>query len=168
MMAPFVGRRSCAGQREAAALISQNRHRDMWSERTKSTCPATVFFFPRRAGQAVVVYWIKEADNHKGLDLVCYRLCVCASGSLITVIFSCFTLISVSCLHFGQYRGKFWSSVSSLNRIRVLFLQTGQYTHAVVFISSPPQCLPFTFYKSNRHFTNSFGFSIWIPCPQSK
>ena len=36
----------------AAALISQNRRWDMRSKRTKSTCPATVFFFPRRAEQA--------------------------------------------------------------------------------------------------------------------
>ena len=97
----------------------------MWNERTKSTCPATVFFFPRRAGQAVVAYWIKEADNHKGLNLVCYRLCVYASGSLITDVFSCFTLISVSCLHFGQNSGKFFSSVSSRIRVRVLFPHMG-------------------------------------------
>ena len=46
--------------KDAAALISQNRRRDMYVERTKTTCPATVLFFPRRAGQAVVVYWIKK------------------------------------------------------------------------------------------------------------
>ena len=56
MAAPSVGRRSCAGQIEAAALISQNRRWGMYIERTKLTCPATVFFFPRRAGQAVVKY----------------------------------------------------------------------------------------------------------------
>ena len=56
MAAPSVGRRSCAGQRETAALISQNRRWGMFIEHTKSTCPATVFFFPRRAGQAVVKY----------------------------------------------------------------------------------------------------------------
>ena len=43
-------------QKEPAALISQNRRRDMYVERTKTTCPATVFFFPRRAGQALIVY----------------------------------------------------------------------------------------------------------------
>jgi len=47
--------------KKAAALISQNRRWGMYIERTKSTCPATVFFFPRRAGQAVVVYWIKRS-----------------------------------------------------------------------------------------------------------
>lgn len=35
-----------------------------------------------------------------------YRLCVNASGSVITEIFKFFTLIRFSCLHFGQYRGK--------------------------------------------------------------
>ena len=65
MAAPSVGRRSCAGQRKAAALISQNRRRDMYIERTKATCPATVFFFPRWAGQGVVMYYVKKADNHK-------------------------------------------------------------------------------------------------------
>ena len=43
----------------------QNRRRDMYIERTKATCPATVFFFPRRAGQVVVIYYAKKADNHK-------------------------------------------------------------------------------------------------------
>ena len=47
--------------KKAAALISQNRRWGMYIERTKSTCPATVFFFPRRAGQTVVVYWIKRS-----------------------------------------------------------------------------------------------------------
>lgn len=52
--------------------------------------------------------------------LVGYRLCVCASGSLITVILNFLTLIIVLCLHFGQKRGKFLSSVSSLTTVRVL------------------------------------------------
>ena len=39
------------GQKEAAALISQNRRWDMWNERTKSTCPATVFSFPAGRGR---------------------------------------------------------------------------------------------------------------------
>lgn len=34
-----------------------------------------------------------------------YRLCVCATGSFMIDIFSCSTLIRVSCRHFGQYRG---------------------------------------------------------------
>ena len=66
----------------------------------------------------------------------CYRLCVCASGSWITDILSCFTLISVSCLHFGQNSGKCSSTVSSRNFIRVLLLQTGHNSHCVFIISS--------------------------------
>ena len=66
-----------------------------------------------------------------------YRLCVCASGSLITDILSCFTLISVSCLHFGQNNGKFSSTVSSRNFIRVLLLQIGHNSHFVFKTSTP-------------------------------
>ena len=43
-------------RKETAALISQNRRPNMQSKRTKSTCPATVFFFPHWAGQALIVY----------------------------------------------------------------------------------------------------------------
>ena len=67
--------------------------------------------------------------------LACYRLCVCASGSWITDILMCFTLISVSCLHFGQNNGKFSSTVSSRNLIRVLLLQTGHSSQCVSIIS---------------------------------
>ncbi len=59
------------------------------------------------------------------LSLTTYRLCVSASGSLITVIFSFCTFTMLSCLHLGQKRGKFFSSVSSLTIIRVLLLHTG-------------------------------------------
>jgi|MGYP003274471620 hypothetical protein len=38
-------------QKEPAALISQNRRRDMYVERTKTTCPATVFSFPVGRGR---------------------------------------------------------------------------------------------------------------------
>ncbi len=37
-----------------------------------------------------------------------------------------FTLIKLSCLHFGQYRGKFFISVSSLIFMRVLLSHIGQ------------------------------------------
>lgn len=47
------------------------------------------------------------------------------SGSITISIFSSFSLIIVSCLHFGQYRGKCFSSVSSRIRVRVLFPHTG-------------------------------------------
>ena len=50
-------------------------------------------------------FLMKNETEPKPHQLMGYRLCVFASGSLITDIFSCFTLIKVSCLHFGQYRG---------------------------------------------------------------
>ena len=79
---------------------------------------------------------IKEqifSDLLLALLIVGYCLFVFASGSLCVVIFNCFTLISVSCLHFGQYSGKFLSSVSSRIFSRVLFLQTGHKIKLVVF-----------------------------------
>ena len=56
----------------------------------------------------------------------CYRLCVYASGSLITVILNFVTFISDTCLHFGQNRGNFFNSVLYLICTLVLFPQTGQ------------------------------------------
>ena len=74
------------------------------------------------------------AISHKlsALRLVCKWLCDYASGSLITDIFSCFTLTKLSCLHFGQNNGKFSSTVSSRIFTRVLLLQTGQMIHSVL------------------------------------
>ena len=63
-------------------------------------------------------------------NLTCYRLCVLASGSLITDIFSCFTLIIVSCLHLGQNSGKFSSTVSPRILTRVLLPQIGHNIHS--------------------------------------
>ena len=57
--------------------------------------------------------------------LMCYRLCVYASGSLETDIFSCPMLIRVSCLHLGQNSGKFTRTVSSRILTLVLLLQKG-------------------------------------------
>ena len=67
-----------------------------------------------------IIYKLQQLTN--------YRLCVLASGSLI-IIFPCFILIRVSCLHFGQNNGKFINSVSSRILIRVLLLQIGHNTH---------------------------------------
>ena len=74
--------------------------------------------------------WIikKGADNSSSKS-ACYRLCVCASGSLITEILNCVTLIKISCLHLGQNSGKFRSSVSNRILIRVLLPQTGHNNH---------------------------------------
>jgi hypothetical protein len=64
------------------------------------------------------------------ISLTCYRLCVLASGSLVTDIFNCFTLIIVSCLHLGQKSGKFSSTVSSRTLTLVLLPQTGHNIHS--------------------------------------
>ena len=74
--------------------------------------------------------WIikKGADNSSSKS-ACYRLCVCASGSLITEILNCVTLIKISCLHLGQNSGKFRSSVSDRILMRVLLPQTGHNNH---------------------------------------
>lgn len=70
-----------------------------------------------------------------------YRLCGCAAGSAIGVIFSFVTLIMVSCLHFGQNSGKFSNFVSSLILSRVLLPQAGHSIHSVSFIFSPDSIL---------------------------
>jgi len=72
----------------------------------------------------------ERADNPRKIAAV-YRLCVCASGSLITDVCNSFTLIRVSCLHLGQCKGKLISTVSIRIFRRVLFEQTGQRTHSV-------------------------------------
>ena len=74
-----------------------------------------------------------------------YRLCVLASGSLIIVRLKFFTSTSVTCLHLGQNKGKFFNSVSSLICTLVLLLQTGQCinsTCAESFILTTPNLLP--------------------------
>ena len=47
-----------------------------------------------------------KADNHSSRT-VYYRLCGCASGVLIAVIWNCSMSIRHSLLHFGQKSGKF-------------------------------------------------------------
>ena len=74
------------------------------------------------------------AAENKRADNSCpratgYRLCVYASGSLITDVFNSLTLISVSCLHLGQNSGKFSSIVSGRILVRVLLLQMGHIIH---------------------------------------
>ena len=70
-----------------------------------------------------------------------HRLCVFASGSFITDIFICWTFIRVSCLHFGQYKGKFSSIVSSRNFNLVLFPHMGHNNHFSCFMLIPPVVL---------------------------
>ena len=72
--------------------------------------------------------WIRADDHESSHGFI--GSASKASGSFIMDIFISFRLIKVSLLHFGQNSGKFFSSVSPRICIRVLFLQTGQYTHA--------------------------------------
>ncbi len=85
---------------------------------------------------------------------VCYRLCVCASGSLITDIFNCRTLIRASCLHLGQYNGKFIRMVSSRSRSLVLLLQIGHRSQFSL-------C---TNHTSNPMITTIFCGGLSMPC----
>lgn len=78
----------------------------------------------------------ERADNRSSW-LTGYRLCVFASGSVITDVLNCLTLIIISCLHFGQYKGKFSRTVLSRTLIRVLLLQSGHNTH-FSFSNVPP------------------------------
>ena len=71
-----IGSSLAFGQKEAAALISQNRRWDMWSERTKSTCPATVFSFPVGRGRMTSYF-----------NLVIYSMVSIESTILIFEIF---------------------------------------------------------------------------------
>ena len=60
-----------------------------------------------------------------------YRLCVLASGSWMMDRFSCLIAIKVSCLHLGQYSGKFSRTVSWRIFNRVLLPQTGHNIHSI-------------------------------------
>ena len=90
-----------------------------------------LFFFCRRPADYYLLSK-KESRQQQLHGTACYRLCVCASGSLITVIFKSFTLTRVSCLHLGQNKGKFFNSVSSRILLRVLLPQTGQTIHLLL------------------------------------
>lgn len=49
----------CTGQRIAAALILQNRRRDIY-ECTKSTCPTTVFSFPPPGRSGLSIFILQQ------------------------------------------------------------------------------------------------------------
>ena len=66
----------------------------------------------------------------KGCQSSALRLIVWLSWMIL--IFPCFSSISVSFRHFGQYRGKFFNSVSSRILILVLLPQRGQYIQSIV------------------------------------
>lgn len=71
-----------------------------------------------------------------------FSVCLCVityllSDDFIATTFCPVTLMIVSCLHLGQYRGKFSSTVSGRTLIRVLLLQIGHSTH-FSFSNAPP------------------------------
>lgn len=72
-----------------------------------------------------------KADKHSSRT-VYYRLCGCASGVLIAVIWNCSMSIRHSLLHFGQKSGKFVTGSFSQILSRVLFPQTGKRTHSTL------------------------------------
>lgn len=98
------------------------------------------------------LYIKKEPTNYDYTSQV-YWLCVCASGSRITAICKFFASINVSCLHFGQKRGKFFISISNRILTQVLFLYIGQCTHCTSISRTSLNILP------NLQFKNIF-FSI--------
>lgn len=87
----------------------------------------------RNTKNSVTLNWLKPIII-RSTRLTGYRLCVYASGSVITVVLNCFTLIIISRLHFGQYSGKFSSTVLSQILILVLLLQLGHNSHSFFFI----------------------------------
>lgn len=102
--------------------------------------PSALWLMSRRANRKHLCPRCKTVCNvkYRADDLVIrsqvHRLCVYVSGSLMTVIFCCCTSISVSCLHLGQYSGKFSSTVSFRILSWVLFPQTGHSIHSSDFI----------------------------------
>ena len=68
-----------------------------------------------------------------------------ASGSLQTTIFSCVTFTRISCLHFGQYKGKLTNVVSLYTLVRVFPLHTGHRIH------SGPLLAVCTLFPSSNH-----------------
>ena len=79
----------------------------------------------------------KRADNSRP-KATGYRLCVYASGSLITVVFISFTWTNVSFLHLGQNSGKCSSTVFRHTLVWVLLLQRGHSTHFSISNAPPP------------------------------
>ena len=112
------------------ALNTQSRQGESLFGHDKGAARQRFFLFPP-PGRWIAEY--KRADN-PCLPVRGYRLCVYASGSVITVVLNCFTLIIISRLHFGQYSGKFSSTVLSQILILVLLLQLGHNSHSVFFI----------------------------------
>ena len=142
--------RKLSGQRKTAARIEPPRRKYFCAQ--KAVCSAAVFFFSA-AGQ--IIENIKTEPITYEVFPQCYRLCVLASGSWIIDRFSCLTAIKVSCLHFGQYSGKFSRTVSSRIFNRVLLPQKGHKIHCsflMIFLLSKILRWPYLKRRQDRHF----------------
>jgi hypothetical protein len=107
----------------------KNRHKTQHSQNLRKDFGNAVF--------VIFASTLLKADNQSPY----LWLCVCASG-LITVIFSFLTSIMLSCLHFGQYSGKFSSTVSASIINRVLCPQAGHNIQSFFFNTiAPPNTL---------------------------
>ena len=85
MAAPSVGRRSCAGQREAAALITQSRR---WSYgRVKRAAGRRLFFLCRRPA-AISTYYVRKKSLRFNVSFLPYKNCPrhssCKTGYYMT------------------------------------------------------------------------------------
>ena len=108
--------------RNTTAASSNRRGMDLGND--KSPAARRFFSFCRRAA---------GCGENRRADGLCdrsqvHRLCVYASGSLMTVTTNFFASIRNSRLHFGQNTGNLIRIVSSYIFARVLFPQTGQGT----------------------------------------
>ena len=108
----------------------------------------------------------KRANNHKEANLVSYRLCGCAFGALINVIWNCSTSIKHALLHLGQKSRKFLRMVSSLILSCVVCLVSANgatdkicYSH-IHFSSRSLSC----FFFLSRYLRMSL-FRAGIPIP---
>ena len=132
--------------------LESNRRESSAFLRTESRLPAAVFFFSA-AGQ--IIENIKTEPITLEVLPQCYRLCGLASGSWMIDRFSCLTAIKVSCLHFGQYSGKFSRTVSSRIFNRVLLPQKGHKIHCsflMIFLLSKILRWPYLKRRQDRHF----------------
>ena len=66
---PASGRRQYEGIENGGLELYFKTAAGIYIERTKATCPATVFSFPVGRGRLSSYIEIKKADNHKGIVL---------------------------------------------------------------------------------------------------
>lgn len=91
-----------------------------------------------------------------------YLTCYLLSDVFIATTFCPVTLMIVSCLHLGQYRGKFSSTVSGRTLIRVLLLQIGHNTH-FSFSNAPPPYYLISQTGSDLAFAKPLPiYAVWL------